>query len=306
MDLHQLRTFVAVAREGSITRAAEVVHLSQPAVSAHVKELEDALGLSLFERTSRGMVLTGDGQRLLGKAERTLAAHQDLLDEAARGRADLSGKLRLGSASNSHHAALGYLLTALAERHPRLEVSLRHGTSAEAVAGLRNGSLDAALYNEPAAPATDLEAVEISRFKTYLVAPAGRFDPAQPPGWAALAEVPWIYPTASACCGRSAESFFRAHGFRPARIISVDRQALARTLIGSGLGVGLLHADTAEEAERSGEVQRLAEAAEEVRVLFASLASRAKDPVVAAAAAIIRSARPPPAGRAPGPASPGG
>ncbi len=75
MDIHQLRTFVAVARERSITRASELLHLSQPAVSAHIKAIEDALGLTLFERTSRGMSLTRDGERLLAKAEQTLAAH---------------------------------------------------------------------------------------------------------------------------------------------------------------------------------------------------------------------------------------
>src|SRR5262249_5123871 len=65
--------------EGSITRARSVLHLSQPAVSAHIKAMEDALGLSLFERTTRGMSLTSDGQRLLAKAEQKLAAHQELM-----------------------------------------------------------------------------------------------------------------------------------------------------------------------------------------------------------------------------------
>ena len=72
MDLYQLKTFVAVAREGSITRASELVHLSQPAVSAHIKALEETLRLALFERTPRGMSLTRHGQRLLAKAEQTL------------------------------------------------------------------------------------------------------------------------------------------------------------------------------------------------------------------------------------------
>lgn len=65
MDIYQLRTFVVVAREGSVTRASDVLHLSQPAVSAHIKAMEDGLGLSLFERTPRGMSLTQDGQRQL-------------------------------------------------------------------------------------------------------------------------------------------------------------------------------------------------------------------------------------------------
>ncbi len=65
MDLHQLKTFVTVAREGSITRASELLHLSQPAVSAHIKAIEDAFDLKLFDRKARGMTLTADGQRLL-------------------------------------------------------------------------------------------------------------------------------------------------------------------------------------------------------------------------------------------------
>ena len=84
MDIHQLKTFVTVARERSITRSSEVLHLSQPAVSAHIKALEDTLGLALFERTPRGMSLTREGERLLAKAEQTLAAHQGLMDEATR------------------------------------------------------------------------------------------------------------------------------------------------------------------------------------------------------------------------------
>ena len=74
MELYQLTTFVAIAREGSLTRAAERVFTSAPAVSAQLKALEDELGVKLFERTSRGMALTEAGQRLLEEAERTLAS----------------------------------------------------------------------------------------------------------------------------------------------------------------------------------------------------------------------------------------
>jgi molybdate transport repressor ModE-like protein len=287
VDLSQLRTFVAVAREGSITRAAEVVHLSQPAVSAHVKELEDVLGLLLFERTSRGMVLTADGRRLLAKAEQTLAAHQALLEEAARGKGELTGRLRLGAGSSTDHEAVGRLLTTMSERFPRVEVTLRHARSAEVLAGLRGDTFDAGLYNEGGEADRDLATIELSRFKVLLVAATGQFDTSRPPDWKALAGAAWIYPPAAACCGRAAEAFFQAHRIRPARVIGVDTQPMIRTLVASGLGVGLLHADTAEEAVRAGEVAVLCEAAAPVRVLFARLASREQDPVLAAAASII-------------------
>lgn len=290
MDLHQLKTFVAVAREGSITRAAEVVHLSQPAVSAHVKEIEETLGLLLFERTSRGMGLTADGRRLLARAEQTLAAHQALMEEAARGKGALAGRLRLGVGSTSSHEALGRLLTTMSERFPQVEVTLRHARSAEILAGLRSDAFDAGLYNEGGEADPDLAIIELARFKVLLAAARGQVDPSKPLDWQALAGAAWIYPPAAACCGRAAEAFFQAHRIRPARVIGVDTQEMIRTLVASGLGIGLLHADTAEAARRAGEVVLLCEAAAPVRVLFARLASRAQDPVLSAAASIIRAA----------------
>jgi DNA-binding transcriptional LysR family regulator len=214
MDLYQLKTFVAVAREGTITRAAEVVHLSQPAVSAHIKEIEETLGLTLFERTSRGMGLTADGRRLLARAEQTLAAHQALLEEAARSKGQLHGKLRLGAGSNSDHQAIGRLLTTMSERHPEVEVTLRHARSAEILAGLRNDTFDAGFYNEGAAPDRDLATLEVSRFKVFLAAAKGSVP--KPLDWKALSTAAWIYPPAAACCGRAAEAFFESHHIRPA------------------------------------------------------------------------------------------
>lgn len=290
MDLHQLKTFVAVARERSITRAAELLHLSQPAVSAHIKAIEDAFDLALFERTPRGMSLTADGQRLLVKAEQILGAHQQLLDEATRIKGRLTGTLRFGAGSNSNHEVIGRLLTTFSERWPDVEVVLKHGTSLEILSGIRNGSLDAGLYNEPGEPDPDLATVEVSDFGIYLAAPPRL---AAAPGsldWRALAAVPWIYPTSSACCGRTAEGLFTTHRMRPKRVISVDRESVTRTLIASGLGVGLLHAHSAKEAQRLGEAELLLESDTVVRVLFARLATRAEDPLLAAASSIVLSA----------------
>lgn len=291
MDLHQLKTFVAVAREGSITRASERLHLSQPAVSAHIKSIEDALGLTLFDRTPRGMGLTPDGQRLLARAEQALAAHHELMAEATRLKGRLTGRFRLGAGGNANRAAAGRLVTVLAERCPEVEVVLTHGTSLEVLTGLRNGAFDAGFYNEPGEADPALAAVEVSRFGIYVVAAPRLIAASGPPDWRSLAELPWIYPTASACCGRAAEDLFKAHQIRPRRIISVDREDLTRSLIAAGTGVGLLHAETAEEARRLGEVELLVESGTRVRVLFAHLASRAHDPLLALAASILRGER---------------
>ncbi len=287
MDIHQLKTFITVAREGSVTRASELLHLSQPAVSAHIKAIEDAFELKVFERTSRGMTLTLEGQRLLAKAELALSAHQAFIEEGARIRARLTGRLRLGAGSNTDHAAVGRLLTALSEHYPDVEVALKHGTSQEILHGLRAGSLDAGFYNEAGRPEADLTVYEVSSFRTYVVASPGLVAASDAVDWQALSHLPWIYPSESACCGRTAEELFSTHRFRPTRIISVDRERLTRTLVASGLGVGLLHADTFEQARAHGEVHAIAVSPSEVRVFFAHLASRAHDPLLAAASQIL-------------------
>jgi DNA-binding transcriptional LysR family regulator len=288
MDIYQLRTFVVVARRGSVTRASEVLHLSQPAVSAHIKAMEEGLGLSLFERTPRGMSLTGDGQRLLAKAEQTLAVHQELMDEAGRNKGELTGRLRIGAGTNSNNEAIGRLLTVLSERRPGVEVMLRHGTSQEILAGIRSGSLDAGFYNDPGEPDPDLATLEVSRFSIHVVAAPGLVPASKRADFEALAELPWIYPTASACCGRTAEKLFSAHRFRPKRIVSVDRQDVSRTLIAGGVGVGLLHSDTLRAAQRCKEVELLVETGAVVRILFAYLASREQDPLLTAATSILQ------------------
>jgi DNA-binding transcriptional LysR family regulator len=288
VDLHQLKTFVAVAREGSITRASERIHLSQPAVSAHIKGLEDALGLPLFERTARGMSLTSAGQRLLLRAEQTLSAHRELLDEATRMKGRLTGKLRLGAGSNSDNEAIGRLLTTLSERCPEVEVALKHGTSLEVLTGIRNGSLDAGFYNEPGEAESDLVTLHVSRFGIYVVAPPGLVDRSAPLDWEELARHSWVYPTSSACCGRTAEALFKTHRVQPKRVISVDREDMTRTLVASGIGVGLLHAGTAKRAEARSEVDVVFDSQAVVRVLFAHLATRAEDPLLGTARSILR------------------
>jgi DNA-binding transcriptional LysR family regulator len=288
MDIHQLKTFVTVAREGSITRASEILHLSQPAVSAHIKAIEDALGLALFERNARGMSLTPDGERLLAKAEQTLASHRELLEEATRIKGHVTGRLRIGAGNNASHEAVGRLLTTLAQRCPEVDVSLKHATSSEILAGLRNGTLDAGFYNEAGDTEPDLTTIEVSRFRIWIVGAPGLVAASSEPDWRALAEHPWIYPPASTCCGRTAESLFKTHKIRPRRAISVDREDVTRTLVAGGIGVGLLHASTAREAEARREVELLHECPTMVRVLFTHSSDRAEDALVAMAASIMR------------------
>jgi len=287
MEIYQLRTFVAVAREGSITRAAEEIPLSQPAVSAHIKAMEETLGLILFERTSRGMRLTRAGQQLLDKAEQTLAAHKALLQEAVQIKGQLSGKIRLGACGSASADALSQLILELSTQYPNVDVTVHHSASQDILNGIRQNTLDAGFYNEAHAPAEDLTALEISRFYIYLVAPPGLVDRTAPLDWQALAELPWICPDSQACCGQAAEDLFLRYNIRPKHRISIDREPITRALIAKGTGLGFLHSDTAQDAALCGDVDVLYEMQRPTRVLFASLTNRAQEPLLKAMTAII-------------------
>lgn len=288
MDLYQLRTFVAVAGERSITKAAERLFLSQPAVSAHIKAMEDELDLVLFERTPRGMALTGDGERLLGKAEQLLGMHREFLQEARRIKGKVSGKLALGAVRSADHAILGRLLARLAESYPEIEVGLQSRSSEDILRDLRSGSLDAGFLVHAGPVDEDIESVEISRFGIYLAAPPSMVGRDTALDWQRLATLPWICPMSSTCCGRVAESLFAAHGFRPARLVNVDQEGVTRTLIAGGVGIGLLHQDNALDAQREGKAVLLGDPVEEVALQFAYLAHRSTETVIAAVAAIVR------------------
>ncbi|MGK5023383.1 LysR family transcriptional regulator [Janthinobacterium sp. RB2R34] len=282
MDILHLKTFACVARTGSITRAAECLFLSQPAVSAHIKGIEQELGLALFERTARGMRLTSHGQRILAMAEHTIASHRALIDEAALLKGRLAGRLRIGVGGQSDTALIGRLLRRFAEHHPEVEISLEYGSSSATLAAIRSGVLDAGFYNEANTPGQDLATREMARFPIYLAAPASMVDPGAPLDWAALGQLPWIFAPASLCCGGAAEQLFQAHQFRPRRIISIDRDSVMRPMLAQRLGIGLLHGDTALEAQRQGEVDLLCVVHPAVSQLFAHLASRAQEPLFGA------------------------
>ncbi|CQR42303.1 Transcriptional regulator, LysR family protein [Thiomonas sp. CB3] len=287
MEIYQLRTFVVVAREGSITRAAELLFLSQPAVSAHIKSLEDELGLVLFERTPRGMSLTSAGSRLREKAEQTLAVHLEVLAEARRIKGQVCGTARLGAVRNPEAGALSLLLQRLASQCPQLEVQLSYGSSAEIAARVRRGDLDAGLFFVAEALAEELDAVELHRTGVFLAAPLGMLGDPRHPDWAELAELPWICPAPGTCCSEVAEAIFTEHGFRPRRLYGIDLESVTRTLIAGGVGVGLLHQPTALEAAREGAVELLgAGPYRPLRLVLATARARRHEPLVATLATV--------------------
>jgi DNA-binding transcriptional LysR family regulator len=152
LDLHLVRTFVAVADYGSMTVAANCLHLTQGAVSQQIKRLEESFACSLFEREGRRLQLTQVGERFLGKAKRLLGMNDQILaDMTTR---PLQGPLRLGIPYDLVGSCFPPIFKAFVEEYPFVEVSLMCGTSPELSKALANGSLDLAVIEAAVDEAT--------------------------------------------------------------------------------------------------------------------------------------------------------
>jgi DNA-binding transcriptional LysR family regulator len=119
-----LRDFVAVAAAGSFTRAAEKLHVAQPALSQQIKRLEEEFGVRVFEREARGISITDEGRQLLESATEALRRYDALLDLAADLRRGARGRLRVGFIAQGPGELLPEILRAFKRSHPNVEVSL--------------------------------------------------------------------------------------------------------------------------------------------------------------------------------------
>jgi DNA-binding transcriptional LysR family regulator len=145
-DLLSLKAFVSVAREGSVSKAANTLYLTQPAVSLQLKSLQERLNLKLFERAGRGLVLTRDGAALLPQAEKVLSALQDFAHNAHRMQSALRGRLRIGTILDPEFTRLGAFLKELVEAAPHVETELSQHMSGQVLKRLHANELDAGFY----------------------------------------------------------------------------------------------------------------------------------------------------------------
>jgi LysR family transcriptional regulator, nitrogen assimilation regulatory protein len=172
MDVRQLAALVAVAETGSVTRAAEVLHLVQPAVSRQVKLLEDELGAPLFERTRHGMQLTDDGRILLEHARRALSELERARAEIRPVSGELRGRVTLGL-SPSFAEPIGEALVArLAAEHPAVQLRLSIGYTRHLADWLDAADIDLAVIYE-VRPSSAVEVRPLLDESLWVVGPPG-------------------------------------------------------------------------------------------------------------------------------------
>lgn len=149
MDLRRLRYFVVVAEEQNFSRAAERLHMAQPPLSDQIKRLEKALGVKLFDRSSRGARLTEAGELLLGEARRLLVQADQTAEMVRRVGEGEVGRLTLGFVPSASNSVLPPVLSEFRERYPDVQLYLQEMNPDWLVQGLHAGRIDVSFFYLP-------------------------------------------------------------------------------------------------------------------------------------------------------------
>jgi len=252
IDLVQLRTFVAVAEEQHLTRAAERLHISQSAASAHVRGVEESLDIQLFVRTNRSLELTRAGQLLLGKAKSLLNDATLFTSFAREIRGKIEGHLVIGSSSEPASSRIGEVVGALRTRHPLISVDLRARPSTGTQQGLKTGEVDIGiLLGRPVYAGFTYYELQIVPFR--VAGPAAWKEQIESANWAELSSLPWIAPTESSMAYTAMlKQLFDERGLELNTVVRFDNAALGRAMVEAGVGLMLMREEHANQGLEQG------------------------------------------------------
>ncbi len=253
MEIYQLRAFVTVARLGHLTRAAEALHLTQPAVSGQIKALEELLGLPLFDRRPGRIELTRSGELLLPDAEAVLVAAAHLAGRAAELKGEVSGTLTLGTVADADTLRLGSLLAALVASLPLLTIKTRADHAENLREAVAAGSLAAAFYIGPHLP-RDVLGLQLQTLQHRIVAPLRLEMQLAHAGWRELADMPWIVSHSASHTQHLLRDVFARQGLVPNAVLEADETAAPLALVRAGVGLALVREDAALHAARHREL----------------------------------------------------
>lgn len=252
MELRQLTSFVKVAELGSMTQAAEALHIVQPALSRQIKLLEREVGLELFVRGARGMRLTQAGEVLYQHARRILNGVEVADQALSRLKGLTAGRVALGVVPSLTFGLLPPVLVRFRQRYPGIQIQVFEQRSSVLPEDVTAGRCDLAVLALPE-DLPGLFAEPLYREPVVLVLPpdhrlAGRAQV----DLTALIEENWLLPAPGNSLRRAVEAACRQVGFGPRLAVQLDGLGPLKQLVQAGLGIAALPPATVEPEARLG------------------------------------------------------
>lgn len=240
MEIEQLRQFLKVAELGNFTRAAEVLAISQPALSRSIARLEEDLGQPLFERQTRKVVLTDAGQLLLSRANRIVTLVEDTKAEISDD--GESGRIRLGAIPTIAPFLLPEMLSPFAEAFPKAHLTVQEDTTDNLLRRCQQGEIDMAILALPIS-AKHLEVETLFEEELLLVLPVGH--PLVDKPQIKLVDVepyPFVLLDEAHCLSDNIVTFCRHRSFNPISVERTSQLATVQELVSLKHGVSMIPA----------------------------------------------------------------
>jgi DNA-binding transcriptional LysR family regulator len=242
-SFRQLATFHAVARLGSVSLAADEMHLTQPAVSIQIGTLEESAGTPLLQRTGRGIRLTEAGELLAAYAGRILDLWREAGEEMATLQGVFSGTLRVGAITTAEYL-LPPMLVNFAKEHPKVKVKLQVGNRDEIVRMLAGQEIDVAIMGRPPAELKTDSSAFAKHPMAFLAAPGHPLMSAARPSLALLSETRMLVRERGSGTRTTVERFFKDNGL-PLRIGSeLSSNEAIKQMCAAGFGIAFLSMHT--------------------------------------------------------------
>ncbi|MBU7572152.1 MAG: LysR family transcriptional regulator [Hydrogenophaga sp.] len=287
MEIYQLRAFVTVAKIGQLTRAAEALHVTQPAVTGQIKALEEELGVSLFDRRPGRIALTRAGERLLPEAEKVLAAAGSLIGRAKELQGEVAGSLVIGTLGDPDALRLASLLGGLVAALPLLDIKTRSGDAETLREGVATSTLQAAFYIGPHIP-RDVLGLPLQTLHYRVVAPMAYRDRLLHAGWREIADLPWIGTPHAGHVQTLLRDLFSRQGLLPNQVVESDDASAPYSLVRAGLGLALLREDMAVPAAEREELVIWPHTRVAALLSFIYPKTAEHDPAIVAALSVLR------------------
>ncbi len=257
VNLDLYRVFYTVAKCGSLTRAAEELYISQPAVSQSVKQLENQLGVSLFKRTHRGMELSENGGKLIFKeVERALELFNEAENRIEQTKQDATGTIRIGASDTIFEYFLADKIVDYHEKFPAVKIELMADFTPDTIEKLKANKCDVAFVNLPIEIDSELHLEEnCARLSDIFIASDKYAELSD--GTVSLDKLkkyPLIVMDKNTVARRTLEAFLRSVGVELNPAIEVGSWDLMKRLVARGMGVGVIPRQYALREIQSGEL----------------------------------------------------
>lgn len=234
--IRELKTFVAVVKTGTFAAAGQQIGLTQSAVSAQIKHLEQVLGVPLFERSGRSAHLSGAGERAVGMAQEILGIFARMGEPL--GLDDIQGRLRIGAINSAQSTLLPKTLVKLRQSAPRIEPTLVPGVSLNLLSQVDSGEIDLALIiNPPFALPKEIHCEALCSEEFVLITP---LDVSEPSPLRILAQEPFVRYDQASFGGRLVTRFLKQQRLEPRQVLELDELDAIVKMVEHGLGVALL------------------------------------------------------------------